>query len=314
MLKRILFLFALALIASPLLFAQITTSSLNGTVKGGTDEALVGATVVATHQPTGTRYATSSRGGGAFSIQNMKPGGPYLIEVSFVGHDPEKFENIVLQLAESFSLTVNLKKTNATLENVLVATTARRSIFNPNRTGAVTNIGLRQITNLPTISRSINDFTRATPQANGAAIGGGNYRQNNFTIDGADFNNSFGIGSNLPAGGSPISIDAIEEISVTLNPYDVRQSGFIGSAINAVTRSGTNTFSGSVYKFFRNERHRGRKVEKTYFTRSPEEYDLFGVRFGGPLIKNKLFFFLNYETETQPKTINQNFASTPGAP
>src|SRR6185436_7767651 len=120
-------------------------------------------------------------------------------------------------------------------------------------------------------------------------------------------------GTNLPANGSPISIDAIEEISISLNPYDIRQSGFIGSSINAVTRSGTNTFSGSVYKYFRNERHRGRKVEKTYFTRPPEEYDLFGIRFGGPLIKNKLFFFLNYQTETQPKSIQTNFAATAGA-
>jgi hypothetical protein len=314
MLKRILFLFALAFMASPLLFAQITTSSIDGTVKGGSDEPLVGATIVATHLPTGTRYATTSKGGGTFNIQNMKPGGPYLIEVTFVGHDPGKFENIFLQLAESFTLSSNLKKTDATLENVVVATTGRRNVFNPNRTGAVTNIGLRQISQLPSVSRSLNDFTRATPQANGAAIGGGNFRQNNFTIDGADFNNSFGIGGNLPANGSPISIDAIEEISVTINPYDIRQSGFIGSAVNAVTRSGTNTFSGSVYKYFRNERHRGRKVEKTYFTRPPEEYDLFGFRFGGPLIKNKLFFFFNYEKETQPKTISTNFAATAGSP
>jgi Carboxypeptidase regulatory-like domain len=313
MLKRILFLFALAFMASPLLFAQVTTSSVNGTVKGGTDEPLIGATIVATHLPTGTKYATTSRGGGAFSMQNLKPGGPYLIEVTFVGYDPEKYENIFLQLAESFSLTSNLKKTNAALENVIV-TTGRRNVFNPNRTGAVTNIGTRQIATLPTISRSLNDFTRLTPQANGAAIGGGNFRQNNFTIDGADFNNSFGIGGNLPANGSPISVDAIDEITVSINPYDIRQSGFIGSSINAVTRSGTNIISGSVYKFFRNERYRGRKVEKTYFTRAPEQYDLFGFRIGGPLIKNKLFFFFNYEKETQPKTIQTNFAATAGAP
>jgi hypothetical protein len=313
MLKRILFLFVLAFMASPLLFAQITSSAIDGSVKGSSDEPLIGASIVATHQPTGTRYATTSRGGGVFNIQNMRSGGPYLIEISFVGYDLGKFENVFLQLAESFTLKANLKKTDAAMENVLVTATGRRNVFNPNRTGSVTNIGLRQINQLPSITRSINDFTRATPQANGAAIGGGNYRQNNFTIDGADFNNSFGIGTNLPANGSPISLDAVEEISVTLNPYDIRQSGFIGSAVNAITRSGTNTFSGSVYKYFRNERHRGRRVEKTYFTRAPEEYDMFGIRFGGPLIRNKLFFFLNYEEETQPKTISTNFASTPGA-
>jgi len=313
MLKRLLFLFAMVFIASPFLLAQITTSAINGTVRGGSDEALVGATIVATHIPSGTKYATTSRGGGAFSIQNMRSGGPYLIEVSYVGHDPEKFENIFLQLAESFILNSSLKKTNATLENVVVST-GRRSIFNPNRTGAVTNIGLRQITQLPTINRSLNDFTRLTPQANGSSIGGGNFRQNNFTIDGSDFNNSFGIGGNLPANGSPISVDAIDEISVSINPYDIRQSGFIGSAINAVTRSGTNTFSGSVYKYFRTERHRGRKVEKTFFTRPPEEFSQYGIRIGGPIIKNKLFFFLNYESETQPKSIQTRFAATAAAP
>ncbi len=316
MLKRILFLFALALMASPLLFAQVTTSSINGTVKGSADEALVGATIVATHLPTGTRYATTSRGGGTFGIQNMKPGGPYLIEVTFVGHDPEKYENIFLQLAESFILNSNLKKTNATLENV-VLTTSRRNVFNPNRTGAVTNIGIRQITQLPSISRSINDYTRATPQSNGVSIGGGNYRQNNFTVDGADFNNTFGISTgagNLPAGGSPISIDAIDEISVNITPFDVRQSGFIGAGINAVTRSGTNTFSGSVYEYFRNERDRGRKVEKTFFTRPLEQFKQKGIRFGGPIIRNKLFFFLNFETDNIPVTVQSNFASTAGAP
>ena len=306
--------FALALMASPLLFAQITTSAISGTVKGSADEPLVGATIVATHQPTGTKYATTSRGGGQFQIVNMKVGGPYLIEISFIGFDVEKLENVYLQLAESFVLTPMLKKTNATLENVVLTTGRRSQTFNPNRTGAVTNIGIRQITQLPTISRSLNDLTRATPQSNGASIGGGNFRQNNFTIDGADFNNSFGIGGNLPAGGAPISLDAVDEISVNITPYDIRQSGFIGSAINAVTRSGTNTFSGSVYTYFRTERDRGRKVEKTYFVRPPETFNQKGIRFGGPIIKNKLFFFLNYETEKQPKSIQTNFAATPGAP
>jgi hypothetical protein len=188
----------------------------------------------------------------------MRVGGPYLIEVTFVGFETEKYENIYLQLAESFVLTPALRKSNTTLENVVLTTGRRSQTLNPNRTGAVTNIGIRQITQLPTISRSLNDLTRATPQSNGASIGGGNFRQNNFTIDGADFNNSFGIGGNLPAGGAPISLDAIDEISVNITPYDIRQSGFIGSAINAVTRSGTNTFTGSVYTYFRTERLRGR--------------------------------------------------------
>lgn len=314
MLKRLLFLFVLALLTSASLLAQITTSTVTGAVKNNSDEVLSGATIVATHLPSGTKYTGLTRAGGQFSIVNMRVGGPYTIEVSYVGHDKEVFEDIFLQLAETFILNVTLKKTTATLETVVLTTGRRNTILNPNRTGAVTNIGLRAITQLPTINRSLNDFTRATPQANGASIGGGNFRQNNFTIDGADFNNSFGIGANLPAGGTPISLDAVEEISVNINPYDIRQSGFIGAAINAVTRAGTNTFSGSVYNYFRTEKQRGDQVEKTRFVRPVEDFNQWGFRIGGPIIKNKLFFFFNYETENQPKAIQTLFAATAARP
>ena len=142
MLKRILFLLVVALVASPLLFAQITTSAINGTVKNNADEPLVGATIVATHQPSGTKYSTVSRAGGQFSIQNMRVGGPYLIEITFVGYKTEKIEDVYLQLAESFQLTPALTKAEATLENVVVTGTGRRNtILNANRTGAVTNVG-----------------------------------------------------------------------------------------------------------------------------------------------------------------------------
>ncbi len=312
MLKRILVLFALVFVAGQT-FAQITTSAINGVVKSSTDEALVGATIVATHQPSGTKYTTITRAGGQFSIQNMRVGGPYLIEVSYVGHNTEKYENIFLQLAESFLLNPALEKTSTTMTGVTITGGRKNAILNSGRTGALTNIGVRQINQLPTISRGLNDITRITPQANGASIAGGNYRQNNFTVDGADFNNSFGIGSNLPAGGSPISIDAVEEVSVNITPFDIRQTGFIGSAINAVTRSGTNTFSGSVYTYFRNENQRGRRVEKTYFVPAAEEFKQYGFRIGGPIIKDKLFFFFNYETETSPKQLQTNGAATAAA-
>ncbi|HMU47938.1 MAG TPA: carboxypeptidase regulatory-like domain-containing protein [Chitinophagaceae bacterium] len=314
MLKRLLFLCALTFISGAFVFGQITTSAMSGTVKGGSDEALVGATIVATHLPSGTKYSTVTRDGGRYTIQNMRVGGPYLIEISYVGHDPEKLEDIYLLLAETFVYNSTLKKSTTTLENVVLTTGRRNAVFNANRTGSLTQIGIRQITQTPTISRSINDLTRATPQSNGPSVGGGNYRQNNFTIDGADFNNSFGIGNNLPANGAPISLDALDEISVNITPYDVRQSGFIGSAINAVTRSGTNTFQGSVYRYWRSEKQRGDKVGDVKFVRPTEEFAQKGFRLGGPIIKNKLFFFINYETETQPKTIQTRFASTAAAP
>lgn len=316
MLKRITPLIVLLLLLTPFIMkAQITTSSITGTVKGANDEPLAGATVTAIHQPTGTKYATTSRAGGQFTINNMRVGGPYTIEISFVGFVTDKQEEVYLKLAEPFLFTTTLKSGTGELTNVVLTTTGRRNpILNANRNGAVTNIGKVQIERLPSISRSVNDLTRATPQSNGSSVGGGNYRQNNFTIDGADFNNSFGIGGNLPANGAPISLDALEEISVNITPFDIRQSGFIGSAINAVTRSGTNKFSGSVYKYFRTEKQRGDKVDKTTFIRPVEEYDQFGIRVGGPIIKNKLFFFMNYEKETQPRTIQSRIAATPATP
>jgi hypothetical protein len=313
MLKRILFLLVVALMTGSSLLAQVTTAVLTGDVKSNNKEALVGATVVATHMPSGTKYTTITRSGGQYTIQNMRVGGPYTIEVSFVGHQAEKFENIFLQLGDPYVLSSELLSTAAALQNVVVGG-RKNSLLNAGRTGAVTNVGTRQINQLPTFSRSINEITRATPQANGASIGGGNYRQNNFTVDGSDFNNSFGIGSNLPAGGAPISLDALDEISINITPFDIRQSGFIGSAVNAVTRSGTNTFSGSVYRYFRNEKQRGDQVEQSKFIRPVEEFNQYGFRMGGPIIKNKLFFFINYETENQPKSIQSLFAATASAP
>ncbi len=315
MLKRILCLLTLTLLASTFVFSQVTTSSLTGSLKDPDGKALVGATIVATHQPSGTRYTTISQSNGQFTIANMRSGGPYLVEISYVGYETQRFDDIYLKLGEASIVDANMARANTSMENVVVAATGgRNSILNANRKGAVTNIGSREIQRLPSISRSINDMTRLTPQANGTSIGGGNYRQNYITVDGSDFNNTFGIGSNLPAGGSPISLDALEEISVNVTPYDVRQSGFIGSAVNAVTRSGTNQFQGSVYRYWRSEKQQGDEVEGVKFTRPPFEFEQYGARIGGPIIKNKLFFFINYETENQPKQVQTRFAATTSAP
>ena len=225
MLKRIAPPIILLLLAMPFtMMAQITTSSVVGSVKNPSGEPLVGASITAVHLPSGTRYATTSRNGGQFTIDNMRVGGPYTIEITFVGFKTDKQEDVTLKLAEPFLLNVTLEVSTSELTNVVVTTAARRNpIMNANRTGAVTNIGRVQIERLPSITRNVNDLTRATPQSNGSSVAGGNYRQNNFTIDGADFNNSFGIGTNLPANGAPISIDALEEISVNITPYDIRQ-------------------------------------------------------------------------------------------
>jgi outer membrane receptor protein involved in Fe transport len=314
MLKRLLCLLTIVLLASSYAFSQVTTSSLSGTVHDANDQ-LVGATITATHQPSGTTYTAVSRTGGRFTINNMRVGGPYLIQVSYVGFETLKYEDIELRLGETFSLDANLQKTGATLEQVVITSTGgRNNILNAKRTGASTNIGRTQIERLPSINRSINDLTRLTPQANGAAVGGGNYRQNYITVDGSDFNNAFGIGSNLPAGGAPISLDALEEISVNLTPFDIRQSGFIGSSLNAVTRAGTNNVTGSAYYFFRTDKQQGNKVGKDEFVKQSLDFKQYGIRVGGPIIKNKLFFFLNFEDENKIEPGQSRFAASASRP
>lgn len=316
MLKRLLFLLTVTLFAGVAL-AQVTTSAITGVVKDAGGQNLAGASVTAVHQPSGTRYSTLTQTGGQFNIQNMRPGGPYQITISYVGLKTQTLNDVYLQLAETNIINGNLERNEATLEQVVVTGARRNNILNAARTGAVTNITSRDINRLPTISRSINDMTRITPQSNGQSIGGGNSRQNFITVDGSDFNNTFGIGGNLPAGGNPISLDAVEEISVNIAPYDVRQSNFIGSAINTITRSGTNKVNGSVYTYFRNESQRGNTVKGVDFPLQREDFRQWGARVGGPIIKNKLFFFLNFETEKRTVPGQQRFAATstvPGTP
>ncbi len=303
------------IVALPFLVnAQVTTSSLTGIVKDDNGQTLTGATITALHQPSGTKYTTVSQGGGQFSIPNMRIGGPYLVEVSYVGHQAQKNDEIYLKLAEPFQLNINLAKATGALTSVVITATGRNAIINSSRTGAVTNVGRREIERMPSITRSINDLARATPQSNGSSIGGGNYRQNYITIDGSDFNNTFGIGTNLPAGGSPISLDALEEISVSVTPFDIRQSGFIGSALNGVTRAGTNKFSGSFYSYWRSEKQQGDKVGKSTFVPTPFKFKQYGWRAGFPIIPNKLFVFVNYETENQPKFVQTRVASSASNP
>ncbi len=294
-------------------FAQVTSSGISGRITSG-NESLPGAAVVAVHVPSGTQYGTVTNADGRFSLQGMRTGGPYKVDVSFVGYAKASFTDITLSLGESFVLNASLKESNATVGEVTVVG-IKSSPYNSERNGAAINITSRQINSLPTVSRSINDITRLTPQANGNQIGGGNYRQNYITVDGAQFNNAFGIGGNMPGNGSPISLDALDQISVNITPFDVRQSGFIGASVNAVTRSGNNEFTGSAYTFMKNEKYAGNKVgDATPFTRNPSDYNLKGFRVGGPIIKNKLFFFVNYENEKNTVPGPPRVAATPTAP
>ncbi|RZL16847.1 MAG: TonB-dependent receptor, partial [Pedobacter sp.] len=296
--------------------AQITTSSLTGTIRDS-KETMPGASVKATHTPTGTVYGVITNNDGRYTIGNMRVGGPYVIEVSFVGYKTQKFENVTLKLGEPFLLNVELSDNSSTLETVNIVGSGSNPIMNSNKTGANTVVGRSQIQTLPTISRSINDITRLTPQSGGpqGAIGGGNYRSNNFMVDGANYNNQFGIGSNIPAGGSPISIDALEQISINVTPYDVRQTGFTGGAVNAVTRSGGNKFFGNAFYTMRGDDQQGRKIgDFTIPTLQKLDEKNYGASFGGPIVKDKLFFFLNYERRFTKAPGTTRIAATPSQP
>ena len=281
--------------------AQFTTSSIGGKVTDESGEPLAGATVVALHTPSGTQYYAVANAEGRYSIQGMRPGGPYELTVSLIGCQTVKFQDITLALGESYTQDAFLVVSALELDEVVVSATANTR-FSQQKTGASVNVSNREMNELPSVSRSISDLTKLSPYANGMSFAGGDGRSTNFTVDGANLNNNFGLSSNLPGGGTPISIDALEEIQLVVAPYDVRQSNFVGGGINAITKSGTNTYKATAYAYYHDENLRGNKIGDTDLgERDPEMNKTFGFTVGGPIIKNKLFFFVNFESSKQPQ-------------
>ena len=283
------------------MMAQITNSALSGKVTmEDTKEEVIGATVQAVHDPSGTKYAAITNIDGRFNIQGMRNGGPYTVTVTYIGFNPKVFKDIYLQLGETYSLNVWLSENSTELAEVVVS--GKASKFAGEKTGATTNINNRTIQELPTISRSIGDIAKLSPYYGGSnSFGGMSGRSANFTLDGANLNNNFGLNSNLPGGGNPVSMDAIDEVQVVVTPFDVRQSNFIGGGINAVTKSGTNTFKGTAYYYYTNEDMHGNRVDGVQNSEpNPDEEKTWGFTLGGPILKDKLFFFVNVErTETE---------------
>ena len=293
-LKRTLLTLLVAFAMSNPLFAQVTTSSMSGYIKNSKGEALAGSSIKLVHTSTGTVYTTASGKDGRFNFVNLIPGGPYNIEITYVGYNNYTESGINLPLGENTRLDAALNSSVSTIaEVVVVGTSTTRK-----KTGASTSVSKERIAALPTLSRSIQDYTRLTPQANGISFGGMNNRFNNITIDGAVNNDVFGLsGSGTPGGQAsttPISLDAIQEIQVVLAPYDVSYGNFTGGGVNAVTRSGTNKLEGSVYGFLRNQSTVGKDPISGLKTAKFSDKQI-GMRIGGPIIKNKVFFFLNGE-------------------
>ena len=282
-----------------------TTSSLSGNVTDDKGNPLPSATVVAIHVPSGTQYATITDNAGNYNIQNMRVGGPYSVTGSFVGYSPVTYTDIMLKLGETYVQNIQLKESPVNLNEVVVTAGLRNSLLSSERSGTMTNVNSREITNLPAINRSILDFAKISPQSQGNSFAGRDARFNTITVDGAAFNNNFGLSSNpLPGGNAqPISLDAIEQITVRLAPYDVTVSQFTGASINAVTRSGDNTVKASIYTYQRPKSFTGNTVGgKEVQNANANSSQNYGFRVGGPIIKNKLFYFLNaeYETESVP--------------
>ncbi|GAB2958170.1 carboxypeptidase regulatory-like domain-containing protein [Hymenobacter coalescens] len=289
----------------------VTTSSMGGTITDKAGTGLPGATVIAIHTPTNTQYVAPTNSEGRYNIQNMRVGGPYTVRITFVGYQEVTREGLFLTLGQTQRLDINLSEATTQLQGVEIAG-RRDPVINAGRTGAETTVSREQLQRLPTLNRSFDDFTRLTPQASGSGgFAGRNGGYNNVTIDGAIFNNSFGLSSTVggQANAQPISLDAIEQIQVSIAPYDVRQGSFTGAGVNAVTRSGTNTFAGSLYGFYRSQDLVGDKVGD--FEQAYPKFDLknYGFRFGGPIIKDKLFFFVNGEEETRTDPPTGNFTA-----
>ena len=303
-----------AMLMSVAAFAQVTTSALSGLAVDTNGEPVIGVAVIATHTPSGTVYGVTTNEVGRYTINGMRSGGPYTVEFSCLGYQTVTYTDVTLQLAETYSLGATLNEDSEMLSEAMVIGAAA-SKFSAQKMGSATNISGKDIASLPTVSRSITDVTRLSPYGgNGMSFAGQDGRTANFTVDGANFNNNFGLSDGLPGGGSPISIDAIEEMQVVISPYDVRQTNFIGGGVNAITKSGTNQFKGSAYIYHRNENLRGDTVDGEMISgaRQKDRNTNYGFTLGGPIIKNKLFFFVNAEYAKIPTIVNRWRASEDG--
>ncbi len=298
-------------------YAQVTSSEMSGKVSGSDNKSLAGATIIAIHQPSGAKYATITNSDGRYIFHGMKPGGPYKVVASFIGYQNENIDNISLQLGDTYTLDLKLRSSSVELSEIAVNGKGDHT-FNAGHIGAGTNVSRSQIAALPSISRSINDYIRLTPQVvstnGGSSFAGMNNRYNSFQIDGTVNNDVFGLSGSGTNGGQastqPISLEAIDQIQVVVAPFDVRQSGFTGGGINAITKSGTNEFKGSVYAFGNNQDLAGKTagdIPNSQRTKLSKQSDYqYGLTLGGPIIKDKLFFFINGEKaeKSHPSTYN----------
>jgi hypothetical protein len=315
--KRFYLLVLLAVVAAvPTAFAQgVTRAGLSGFVFDLAGEPLPGANVVAVHQPTGTTYGAATTNSGAFQIPNVRVGGPYTVTASYVAFEPGVESGLFLSLGQTTQLEFRLAESATELDGLEV-TAESDDVLNADRTGAATAIGAEQVAVLPTVSRSTRDLTRVDPRSDGNfSFGGRNWLYNNVTLDGSYFNNPFGLDDPAPggqAGAEPVPYDAIEQVQVSIAPFDVRESGFTGASVNQVTRSGTNSFRASAYTFYRDENLIGNTVSGQDVLANPDlRFGQYGLTVGGPILRDKLFFFVAGELSRREDP-GSNFVASRG--
>ena len=295
-------------------FAQETTSEIQGTITDQSGNGIVGATITATHLPSDTKYSTTSRKNGRYNLPNLRVGGPYQIVITNVGFKSEKQDNVTLLLGQDFKADFTLMQQSTQLSEVVIEGTGQNKIFNSSHNGSQEIISRTEIERLPTVNRSLQDFTKLTPSSNGLSFGGRSSQYNNITVDGANFNNAFGLSGVLggQTNSQPISLDAIEQIQVNVSPYDVRQGGFSGAGVNSVTKSGTNEVKGSIYTYIKSPGLQGYNIHNNTLSRPSFTYGLTGATIGAPIIKDKLFIFVSAEQEKISQPATTLVASKPG--
>jgi len=257
------------------------------------------ASVVARHEPSGTAYGTSSRGGGAWTIPNMRVGGPYTVTVTMIGYAEYRETGVYVGLGQDLRLNFELEVQAIEVAELAVQV-EENTLLNAGRTGAATFISQEQIEVLPALRRTFRDLARIDPRADeNMAFGGRNWLYNNISLDGSYFNNAFGLDDPVPGGQSasePIPFNAIEQVNVQVAPFDIRQGGFTGANVNIVSKSGTNDWKIAAYGFFRNQNLLGNNINGEPVVANPDlNFGQYGLSVGGPIIKDKLFFFVNGE-------------------
>jgi hypothetical protein len=279
----------------------VTTAAMNGFVQDADGNPLPGANVIAEHTPSGSQYGASTRDNGLFNLPNLRIGGPYTVTVSYIGYISASQENIQLTLGQNFRLEFTLQSEAVEIGEIVVSG-EQDNVLNSGRTGAETFITADDIQVLPTIKRTTRDLIRIDPRSDGNySFGGKNWLYNNISVDGSYFNNPFGLDDPAPGGqtaAEPIPYDAVEQVQVSIAPFDVTQGGFTGAGVNTVTKSGSNVWKGSLYSYGRNETFVGNQVSGNEVFADPElSYYQSGFSVSGPIVENKLFFFLNGEIE-----------------